>query len=180
MWLRYTLSLRVGGCGCWRPPVSHSARPPGWNGDSACCASASSSVIFPDRLSPAGPACRCGRLAYPSPTSCCPGFCGGSWALSGWRTERVWCCSWRGMGINTGVHRGPPHPLSIPTRHVHVPAALVDASGRLALAVLVAAAWHSPAGRPTAGRPGPWLALFVPGRAGLRVAALPACSATWS
>jgi len=80
-------------------------------------------------------------LAYPIADIVLAGVLLGAWALSGWRTERVWMLLLAGMGINTtanGIHAFET------TSGTYVPGGWTDALWSVALAVIVAAAWQGP------------------------------------
>ena len=80
-------------------------------------------------------------LAYPIADIVLAGVLFGAWALSGWRTERVWILLLAGMGINTtanGIH------MFETTTGTYLPGGWTDALWSVALAVIVAAAWQSP------------------------------------
>jgi diguanylate cyclase len=81
------------------------------------------------------------RLAYPTADIVLAGVLLGAWALSGWRTERVWMLLLAGMGINTtanGIH------MFETASGIYVPGGWPDALWSVALAVIVAAAWQRP------------------------------------
>ena len=110
----------------------------------ACCAAASASVMFLPGLSGGSGWSLVVSLAYPIADIVLSGLLLGAWALSGWRTERVWLLLLAGMGINTtanGIH------MVETNGGTYVPGGLVDALWSVALAVIVAAAWQSPGGR---------------------------------
>ena len=80
-------------------------------------------------------------LAYPVADIVLAGVLLGAWALSGWRTERVWILLLAGMGTNTianGIH------MIELTSGESLPGGLTDALWTVAVAVIVAAAWQSP------------------------------------
>ena len=80
-------------------------------------------------------------FAYPIADIVLAGVLLGSWALSGWRTDRVWILLLAGMGINTtanGIH------MYETTHGTYIPGGWTDALWSVALAVIVAAAWQSP------------------------------------
>jgi diguanylate cyclase (GGDEF)-like protein len=109
----------------------------------ACCASASASVIFLTGFSGGSGWSLVVSLAYPIADIVLSGLLLGAWALSGWRTERVWMLLLAGMGINTaanGIHMFETNGGTF------IPGGLVDALWSVALAVIVAAAWQSPRG----------------------------------
>ena len=110
----------------------------------ACCAAASASVMFLTGLSGGSGWSLVVGLAYPIADIVLSGLLLGAWALSGWRTERVWLLLLAGMGINTtanGIH------MVETNGGTYVPGGLVDALWSVALAVIVAAAWQSPGDR---------------------------------
>ena len=106
-----------------------------------CCAAASASVLFLTGSAGGSGWSLVVSLAYPIADIVLAGLLLGAWALSGWRTERVWLLLLAGMGINTtanGIR------LVETNNGTYVPGGLVDALWSVALAVIVAAAWQSP------------------------------------
>jgi len=78
-------------------------------------------------------------LAYPIADIVLAGGLLGAWALSGWRTERVWILLLAGMAINTtadGIH------LLKTANGIFVTGVWEDSLWLLAVAVIVAAAWQ--------------------------------------
>jgi len=80
-------------------------------------------------------------LAYPIADIVLAGVLLGAWALSGWRTERVWMLLLAGMGINTTANA--IHVFET-ARGTYIPGGWTDALWSVALAVMVVAAWQSP------------------------------------
>jgi diguanylate cyclase (GGDEF)-like protein len=110
----------------------------------AACAAAFASVIFLTGFAgdPGGSAWSAVvSLAYPTADIVLAGVLLGAWALSGWRTERVWMLLLAGMGINTaanGIH------VFETASGMYIPGGWTDALWSVALAVIVAAAWQRP------------------------------------
>jgi len=80
-------------------------------------------------------------VAYPAADIVLAGVLLGAWALSGWRTERMWILLLAGMGINSaanGLH------MYETASGISLPGAWTDLLWTIALAVIVAAAWQSP------------------------------------
>ncbi|MFI6073905.1 putative bifunctional diguanylate cyclase/phosphodiesterase [Actinoplanes sp. NPDC051343] len=80
-------------------------------------------------------------MAYPLVDIVLAGLLLGAWALSGWRTERVWMLLLAGMGVNTtanGIH------MFETTHGTFLPDSWTDALWSVALALIVAAAWQGP------------------------------------
>lgn len=80
-------------------------------------------------------------LAYPIADIVLAGLLLGAWAISGWRTERVWMLLLAGMGVNStanGIH------MFETTHGTYLPDSWTDALWSAALALIVAAAWQSP------------------------------------
>ena len=108
----------------------------------AACAAAFASVVFLSGfVGGSGGWSVVVSLAYPIADIVLAGVLLGAWALSGWRTERVWVFLLAGMGINTtanGIH------VFETASGMSQPSGWTDALWSLALAVIVAAAWQSP------------------------------------
>jgi diguanylate cyclase (GGDEF)-like protein len=107
------------------------------------CAAAFASVVFLTGFSGDGGSVWSAvvSFAYPIADIVLTGLLVGAWALSGWRTERVWMLLLAGMGINTtanGLH------MIETTGGTFIPGGWIDALWSVALAVIVAAAWQSP------------------------------------
>ncbi|AEV84199.1 putative signaling protein [Actinoplanes sp. SE50] len=109
----------------------------------AACAAAFASVLFLTGFTGlTGPATSVMvSLAYPIADIALSGLLLGVWALSGWRTERVWLLLLAGMGTNTaanGLH-------AFDTTHgSFVPGSWEDALWAVALAGVALAAWQYP------------------------------------
>jgi diguanylate cyclase (GGDEF)-like protein len=109
----------------------------------ASCASAFASVMFLSGFSGGSGWSLVVSLAYPIADIVLSGLLLGAWALSGWRTERVWMLLLAGMGTNiaaNAIH------LMETTSGTYIPGGLVDALWSVALAVIVVAAWQPPRG----------------------------------
>jgi diguanylate cyclase len=78
-------------------------------------------------------------MAYPVADIVLSGVLLGAWALSGWRTERVWILLLAGMGVNTTANAVHTFETASGT---YVPSGWTDALWSVALAVIVAAAWQ--------------------------------------
>ncbi|GIM97622.1 putative bifunctional diguanylate cyclase/phosphodiesterase [Paractinoplanes toevensis] len=109
----------------------------------SACAAAFASVVFLNDFG--GAAGESGwsvvtSAAYPIADIVLAGLLLGAWALSGWRTERVWVLLLAGMGINTTANA--IHMFEM-THGTYIPGGWTDALWSVALAVIVAAAWQS-------------------------------------
>jgi len=119
----------------------------------AACAAAFASVMFLAGFAGGGDGSGWSRvvsLAYPVADIVLAGVLLGAWALSGWRTERVWLVLLAGMGINSAANG---FRMVETAAGMFIPAGWTDALWSVALAVIVAAAWQSPeqiANRPPA------------------------------
>lgn len=80
-------------------------------------------------------------VAYPVADIVLAGVLLGAWALSGWRTERLWTLLLAGMGINSAANGIHAYEMA---SGLHLPSGLTDLLWSIALAVIVAAAWQSP------------------------------------
>jgi diguanylate cyclase (GGDEF)-like protein len=135
---------------------------------SACAAAVAGLVFLPALSGDAGGVSGWAAVvsvAYPTADIVLAAGLLGAWALSGWRTERLWMMLLAALAVNLsadGLH------MVQTLDGTYVPGTLIDALWLLALAGVVAAAWQ---GEPPARVSGParaWVAVSLP--------ALPACA----
>jgi hypothetical protein len=107
----------------------------------ASCAAAFASVMFLSGFSGGSGWSLVVSLAYPIADIVLSGLLLGGWALSGWRTERVWMLLLAGMGIN--ITANALHMVET-TGGTYIPGGWTDALWSVALALIVVAAWQRP------------------------------------
>ncbi|KUL26285.1 putative bifunctional diguanylate cyclase/phosphodiesterase [Actinoplanes awajinensis] len=80
-------------------------------------------------------------VAFPVADIVLAGLLLGAWALSGWRTERVWMLLLTGMGINSAANGIHAFQTAV---GMSLPGGWADLLWSVALAVIVVAAWQRP------------------------------------